>query len=246
MGFTACFCRPHISLEVNYKVLVIRSLPKIQRKQRSSYTLKYISTDLYGQPRAKREDNRSSEWSFMGGSRVIIRPKVNRLVGCRKTSGVYASGLVSSQIASSVFTVGTAAVLPFYTLMVVAPKTELTKKSIESNIPYIALGILYTYLLYLSWTPDTIRLMFASKYWLPELTSISKMFSNEMTLASAWIHLLAVDLFAARQVFQDGVENDIETRHSISLCLLFCPIGIVTHVITKAWNKSTGKPKHIV
>jgi hypothetical protein len=24
------------------------------------------------------------------------------------------------------------------------------------------------------------------------------MFSNEMTLASAWIHLLAVDLFAAR------------------------------------------------
>lgn len=31
-----------------------------------------------------------------------------------------------------------------------------------------------------------------------QLTGIAKMFTNEMTLASAWIHLLAVDLFAAR------------------------------------------------
>lgn len=31
-----------------------------------------------------------------------------------------------------------------------------------------------------------------------QLPGIAKMFSNEMTLASAWLHLLAVDLFAAR------------------------------------------------
>lgn len=107
----------------------------------------------------------------------------------------------------------------------------------ESSIPYIVLGLLYAYLLYLSWTPDTLRLMFASKYWLPEvhiyrhfhdnilethdcrlttannvlifltlffchpecqLSGMAKMFSSEMTLASAWIHLLAIDLFAAR------------------------------------------------
>lgn len=36
-----------------------------------------------------------------------------------------------------------------------------------------------------------------------------------------------------RQVFHDGLKNKIETRHSVSLCLLFCPVGIVTHVITK-------------
>ncbi|XVE72069.1 hypothetical protein DITRI_Ditri11bG0009100 [Diplodiscus trichospermus] len=143
-------------------------------------------------------------------------------------------GLTTSQIASNVFTLGTAAVLPFYTLMIFAPTAELTKKSMESSIPYIVLGLLYAYLLYLSWTPDTLRLMFASKYWLPELSGMAKMFSSEMTLASAWIHLLAVDLFAARQVFQDGLQNQVETRHSVSLCLLFCPIGIVTHFVTKA------------
>ncbi|KVI02823.1 Protein of unknown function DUF4281 [Cynara cardunculus var. scolymus] len=66
------------------------------------------------------------------------------------------------------------------------------------------------------------------------LHASSKMFSKETTLASAWIHLLVVDLYAARQVYQDGLDNDIETRHSVSLCLLFCPIGILIHAITKA------------
>ncbi|KAF8407805.1 hypothetical protein HHK36_006941 [Tetracentron sinense] len=110
-------------------------------------------------------------------------------------------GFTSYQIASSVFTLGTAAVLPFYTFMVLAPKSKL-------------------------------------------LPGIAKMFSNKMTLASAWIHLLAVDLFAARQVFCDGLKNEIETRHSVSLCLLFCPIGIVTHVITKVLTKRARNIKH--
>lgn len=34
--------------------------------------------------------------------------------------------------------------------------------------------------------------------YLYQLHGIARMFSNEMTVASAWIHLLAVDLFAAR------------------------------------------------
>ncbi|KAF0918419.1 hypothetical protein E2562_023567 [Oryza meyeriana var. granulata] len=141
--------------------------------------------------------------------------------------------MATSQIASSAFTWGTIAVLPFYTLMVVAPNADVTKRAVDSTAPYVALGLLYAYLLYLSWTPDTLRAMFASKYWLPELPGIVRMFASEMTVASAWIHLLAVDLFAARQVYHDGIKNNIETRHSVSLCLLFCPIGIVTHVVTK-------------
>ncbi|RDX74871.1 Protein ABA DEFICIENT 4, chloroplastic, partial [Mucuna pruriens] len=179
------------------------------------------------------------DWSFIGGSRVVVKPKVVKLVPFRK-----ASRLSGSQLASSAFTLGTTAVLPFYTLMVLAPNSELTKRSMESSVPYVVLGVLYAYLLYLSWTPETVALIFASKYLLPELTSIGKMFSSEMTLASAWIHLLVIDLFAARHVFLDGLENQIETRHSVSMCLFFCPIGVLTHVITKAMTKSATKNKH--
>lgn len=37
----------------------------------------------------------------------------------------YVVGLSSSELASNVFTMGTTAVLPFYTLMIVAPKSEI-------------------------------------------------------------------------------------------------------------------------
>ncbi|BBH03004.1 abscisic acid-deficient 4 [Prunus dulcis] len=238
---------------------IVRPWSSDGRKQRFTFSLGSNSTELVGQQLVTVGAHLHKHWSFMGGSRVTVRPELERSIPLRKSSGVFAEAegvheirdhlvglriellrFSTSQIASTAFTLGTTAVLPFYTLMVLAPKAELTKISMESSIPYIVLGILYAYLLYLSWTPETLQLIFASKYWLPELPGMVRMFSNEMTLASAWIHLLAVDLFAARQVFHDGQENEVETRHSVSLCLFFCPIGIVTHVITKALTKSAG------
>ncbi|KAL2457572.1 abscisic acid (aba)-deficient 4 [Forsythia ovata] len=234
MALTSCFLNSQFSLKIDRTRLGSKTLCNFRISQNCAFALKSINTEMFGQQVVGMGMKQGIGWSFLGGSRTMSRPSLGGNVLCRKRSAVYASWLQSAQVASSAFTLGTAAVLPFYTFMVVAPRAKLTKKLMENGIPYIVLGILYAYLLYLSWTPDTIRLMFASKYWLPELPGIAKMFSSEMTLASAWIHLLAVDLFAARQVYYDGLENDLETRHSVSLCLLFCPIGIVSHFITKA------------
>ncbi|XP_009781745.1 protein ABA DEFICIENT 4, chloroplastic [Nicotiana tabacum] len=236
---SSCFCYSHISLKMNCRAPALMS----RRNQPTSYTFIEKKSDIVNQRVVEFGTKFRSGANFLGGSRVIIQLNLQTTLPQRKSSTVTAC-LPSSEIASTVFTLGTAAVLPFYTLMVVAPKAKLTRKVMKSSIPYIGFGLLYAYLLYLSWTPDTIQLMFASKYWLPELPGITKMFSNEMTLASAWIHLLAVDLFAARQVYHDGLQNDIETRHSVSLCLLFCPVGIVTHFITKALTSSSEKRQH--
>nr|XP_016446654.1 PREDICTED: protein ABA DEFICIENT 4, chloroplastic-like isoform X1 [Nicotiana tabacum] len=221
MAFSSCFCHFLIS-------------HKLQRNNAASFALGPVNSDLSRQEVKELGSKLSTGWSFLGGSRIVIRPNLTRNLLQRKSSMVSASWLESSQIATSVFPLGTLAVLPFYFFMIVAPKAALTQKMMESSIPYIVLGLLYVYLLYLSWTPDTMQLLFPNKYWLPELCGIAEMFSRVMTLASAWIHLLAVDLFAARQIYHDGLQNDIETRHSVSLCLLSCPIGLVSHFITKA------------
>ncbi|XP_074279070.1 protein ABA DEFICIENT 4, chloroplastic-like isoform X2 [Silene latifolia] len=209
---------------------------------RLSVSPRRFITKLYGQRMLGTEV--THEWSCPRGLRITMRPEVEKCILSRKSSGVCHSCLSNSEIATSIFTLGTAAVLPFYTLMVAAPKAELTKKTMTSSLPYVGLGLVYAYLLWLSWTPDTLGLMFASKYWLPELQGMAKMFSSEITLASAWIHLLVVDLFAARQVYQDGLENEVETRHSVSLCLLFCPIGIISHEITKRLANNPKNTKH--
>ncbi|KAH9675765.1 protein ABA DEFICIENT 4 [Citrus sinensis] len=234
MAISSCLCHP---LVLPLKDKPIGTWGNVGVDQRLTSAPRSMNAETFGRQITGVGTDLQSEWSFLGGSRVIIRPQ--GLTAYYNIFRTTFSGLSGPQLVSTVFTLGTAGVLPFYTLMVFAPKAELTKKSMESSIPYVVLGVLYAYLLYLSWTPDTLRLMFASKYWLPELPGIAKMFSSEITLASAWIHLLAVDLFAASHVFQDGLQNQIETRHSVSLCLLFCPIGILTHVITKALTKSS-------
>ncbi|KAL9231325.1 hypothetical protein vseg_006566 [Gypsophila vaccaria] len=245
MGSFTCFGFPQITPKpkVQCRSLMYKHHHnKTGLDARVALRCQYFGTELYGVNVFGAEVRRDS--SLVGGLRIAFRPEVKKRVLSRKSSGVCHSWMSSSQIASTVFTLGTAAVLPFYTLMLAAPKAELTKKTMRSSLPYVGLGILYAYLLRLSWTPDTIRLMFSSKYWLPELEGIAKMFSNEMTLASAWIHLLVVDLYAARQVYEDGLENEVETRHSVALCLLFCPIGIISHAVTKQLTNTPETTTH--
>ncbi|KAK1268164.1 hypothetical protein QJS04_geneDACA017667 [Acorus gramineus] len=154
--------------------------PTTGRQRSSTYALMGVDSEIFGQNSVKIGRRLGSQWSFVGGSRVV-RPTLSRYPTHRKGFILSASyfvdlsqseqvrtqdGITTSQIANSVFTLGTVAVLPFYTLMVLAPNAQL--------------------------------------------------------------------------VFHDGLENKVETRHSVSLCLLFCPIGIVSHSITKALNRRTA------
>lgn len=209
------------------------------------FPVKSMKTGISFQRISFQATKAGGKWSFIKGSRLVLRPQIERVWSNSKGSYVSSTSITNSQIASTAFTWGTVTVLPFYTLMVIAPRATFTKKLMESNIPYGVLGILYGYLLYLSWTPETLRVIFATKYLLPELPGITKMFASEMTMASAWIHLLAVDLYAARQVFHDGLKNNVETRHSVTLCLLCCPIGILSHVITKVSNRIGSARKEL-
>ncbi|KAL3735252.1 hypothetical protein ACJRO7_024391 [Eucalyptus globulus] len=241
MGFSSCLCYAHstpLQIASSRLIKMASDQNSIGAHQRSSFPLKGCNTELLGRQMPRAGDNIRRERSFARGSRIIIIPYSARFIRNPKALGVHASWLTTSEIASSAFTWATAAVLPFYTLMVIAPKAELTKKSMKTGVPFIVLGLFYAYLLYLYWTPDTLKTVFSSKYYMPELPGIAKLFTNEVALASAWIHLLAVDLFAARQVFHDGLENQIETRHSVFLCMMCCPIGIATHFVTKALTRS--------
>ncbi|XP_075510542.1 protein ABA DEFICIENT 4, chloroplastic-like isoform X2 [Primulina tabacum] len=147
----------------------ISSRKRIGRSRNSAPDEEMVSV-LFGQKLMGKEVKTCIGWSFLGGSKTVRRPNHGRITyPGKKSLAVNAAWLLSSEVLADVaFTMGTVAVLPFYTCMVVAPRAEITKKLVASSIPYMVLGILYTYLLYLSWTPETIRLIFGSKYWLPE------------------------------------------------------------------------------
>ncbi|KAG0463059.1 hypothetical protein HPP92_021535 [Vanilla planifolia] len=127
-----------------------------------------MNVEISGHWMAIKDNKVRFEWSFFVGLRFLQKRSLQRRISDPRGSSVSASLLKNPQIASSAFTWGTVAVLPFYTLMILAPKASLTRRVMENNVPHAALGLLYAYLLCLSWTPETLSVIFATKYFLPE------------------------------------------------------------------------------
>lgn len=148
-------------------------------------------------------------------------------------SGVQTTAVLNSD---TCFLAATLFVMPFYSLMLFAPKQEYTKKLISSPMPYLVLSVLYLYLLVKAWSPDSARLiMNPDFYFLPQLEGIATLFARTTVVASAWVHLLCVDLFAAIQVYLDALKEDVPMKHSLVLCMMCCPVGILAHFFTKSF-----------
>ncbi|XP_057492407.1 uncharacterized protein LOC130777994 [Actinidia eriantha] len=74
MAFSACFCPSQISFKINCSTLVTR--PPLN--QRSVFALKRVNTELYGQRDVVIRSKLIGDWSFVGGSRIVIRPNPRR------------------------------------------------------------------------------------------------------------------------------------------------------------------------
>ena len=154
-----------------------------------------------------------------------------------------ASAMAGTQpVASAMFGSVSVYVLPFYALMIAAPRWGPTKRLMQSYLPFIPMAVLYLYMLLRSWTPDTLQLMLPGDIALaaqgpqffPRLDCIAVLFSRTWTVASAWVHLLCVDLFMARHIYLECLRDDLPTLHTLVLCMLFGPGGMLCHVATRA------------
>lgn len=60
------------------------------------------------------------------------------------------------------------------------------------------------------------------------------MLARKEEVAIVWIHFVLIDLFTARHIYLDGIRNGIFMAHSLVLCLMACPLGILSHYVTKS------------
>jgi hypothetical protein len=130
----------------------------------------------------------------------------------------------------NIFQVANLSVLPFWALMVLLPNWQVTRRIMQSYIPYAALACLYVYLFV---TLDGGILEAFSDPQL-KLTGLAAMFANSQVMALGWVHFLVMDLFVGRWIYWQGQENSIFTRHSLALTLFAGPLGLLTHLITAA------------
>ncbi len=130
----------------------------------------------------------------------------------------------------NIFQVANLFVLPFWGLMVLLPNWSLTRRVMQSYLPFAALASLYVYLFV---TLDGGVLEAFSDPQL-ELTGLAGMFANSHVMALGWVHFLVMDLFVGRWIYLQGQENGVFTRHSLAFCLFAGPFGLLVHFFTAA------------
>ncbi len=119
-------------------------------------------------------------------------------------------------------------VLPFWALMILLPNWGVTRRVMESYIPYVVLASLYLYLFVSSITPENAQALSS-----PQLADIARAFADEKVMATGWIHYLVMDLFVGRWIYWQGQSKGIWTIHSLALCLFAGPLGLLSHMVTK-------------
>ena len=131
---------------------------------------------------------------------------------------------------TQLFEVANLFVLPFWVLMIFLPRWGVTRKVMASYLPFLPLAGLYIY--FIAGTIDADSAQALSN---PKLAEIAGFFAEERATATGWVHFLAMDLFVGRWVYWEGQRTGIWTFHSLALCLLAGPVGLLSHILT-SWG----------
>ncbi|KAL4513836.1 hypothetical protein Ndes2437A_g08182 [Nannochloris sp. 'desiccata'] len=69
---------------------------------------------------------------------------------------------------------------------------------------------------------------------LPDMAVFATAFNSAEATTLAWLHLVTIDLFQARWVYADGQRHNVPIGHSAVLCFMVGPLGLLSHLCTKA------------
>jgi hypothetical protein len=145
--------------------------------------------------------------------------------------------------------------------MALAPRAPLTSAlASRAEAALTPLCLLYLALLFTSWSPDTMSVLLpgslaeglsAGRFnpqFFPALAGVAELFSRPATAASLWVHLLVINLFAARSIWArrflrrgtggggGGAAAAVAApvAHSVLLAGVAAPLGLLSDAATRA------------
>jgi hypothetical protein len=136
------------------------------------------------------------------------------------------------------FAASPALVMPFWVLMMLAPRWRVTQRLIES--PFIVAGPVVVYAALV--LPDVLSLLPAVAR--PELATIAALLGQPRGATIGWLHFLALDLFAGRWIYLDARQRGLSAwllSPLLLLTLLFGPLGLGTYLVLRAVRRAMGR-----
>ena len=126
-------------------------------------------------------------------------------------------------------------VLPFWLMMVLVPRWQVTQRVINSIWPFAIVPVVYIgAILSLGMNFQPVVLDFS-------LSGITAMFGSEEATLVLWAHVLALDLFSARWVFLDSQEININQwiKSVLILSIMIAgPAGLLLYFIVRWFRKN--------
>ncbi|MEP7285525.1 MAG: ABA4-like family protein [Chloroflexota bacterium] len=129
-------------------------------------------------------------------------------------------------------------VLPFWLMMIVAPKWQLTRTIMHSPLVVAIPALLYAVLV----IPNIGQIipLFAN----PTLVGIAPLLGTPLGATIAWVHLLTFDLFVGRRIYLDSRERQVNVwLAGIVLFLTFMlgPIGYLSYLVARRGTRPAAE-----
>ena len=93
-------------------------------------------------------------------------------------------------------------VLPFWFILIFFPQSNICRYFVTSIFPYLVLGSVYTYLLFLLYKFDY-NFLDNFKLYLG-IIELNNLFSDNFFLITFWTHFLAINLFCGSWIVRDS------------------------------------------
>lgn len=127
------------------------------------------------------------------------------------------------------FKAATFTVIPFWLLLIIAPRWSLTQRFVHGPVVVLLLTPIYAYMLF-GYAPTPDGMTFLSLY------GLMIGFSAPQIVVAGWIHYLVFDLFVGAWESRDALRRGVPYWLVIP-CLLgtlmFGPIGLLAYVIVR-------------
>ncbi len=126
-----------------------------------------------------------------------------------------------------VFSISSLLVMPFWALMILAPRWSWTKRIIGSPFISLPAALLYAVLV----VPNALSLLPSLAN--PNLAGIQTLLGSPQGATIGWIHFLAFDLFVGRWAYLESLERGINAfvmAFVLALILMFGPLGFAVYL----------------
>jgi len=139
---------------------------------------------------------------------------------------------------STLFSLSSLVVMPFWFLMIFLPKWRYTSRILSSV--WVAAGAALIYvILVIPQIPTVLPAVLN-----PNLEGIMSLLSTASGTTIAWVHFLAFDLFVGRWIYLDARARDLHpliTSPILFFTLMLGPLGFLAYLISKLFQKQTNQ-----